>query len=74
MEISKRYSSYSYERIFPKLLNNVPYDGQILACAFFAESSNFQFLAHFLRMFLAIPMQSQWECFFASSPKVLIRF
>ena len=48
MEISKRYSSYSYERIFPKLHHNVPYDGQILACAFFAESSNFKFLPNFL--------------------------
>ena len=74
MELSKRYSSYSYGRIFPKLHHNVPYDGQILACAFFADSSNFKFLANFLRFFLAFPMQSQWECFFASSPRVLIGF
>ena len=74
MAISKCYSSYSYEWILTKLHHNVPYGGQILACAFFAESSNFQLLAHFLRICLAIPMQSQWECFFASSPKVLIGF
>ena len=60
MKISKRYSSYIYEWILPKFYLNTPYGGQILACAFFADSSNFEFLANCLRNF-TLPIGLQWE-------------
>ncbi len=72
-KFSKRISSYIYGSILMPLYTNTPYHGQILACAFFCDSSNFGFLVIFFRFSYN---GSIWEWKFqnASPPTFLAQF